>query len=245
MKPDMSVVLLSASSQRKQSLSGMLAEYGWTAFACGEPAEAYRHVLQLFERRDAAPPLFVLTDVDPRSRTVVSSLRTLFPATGIMLVHGTGGEPGLASCFQLGVDVWAPETASAELLVSMLLGLARRQAVWQRREEPGPGSSSVASGNWTLGDQGWVLVSPEGVGMPLTTGERAFLSVLMSAPEKKASRETLIAAIHGEFEESPSEKDRGRLGVMISRLRRKAEKYGLVLPLKSLRNWGYMFSGKV
>lgn len=46
---------------------------------------------------------------------------------------------------------------------------------------------------WHLTNQGWTLVSPGGRTLGLTTGEREFLSRLMRAPERKISREALIA----------------------------------------------------
>lgn len=245
MKSDISVVVLSSSRKKKQALVVMLAEYGWRTHSCEEPAEVYRHVRQLTESSAAAvlPVLLILTDIDARSRTVMSCLRALFPDTAILLLNGDGTDPTLADCFQMGVDLWAPETASVELLVAMLLGLARRQAAWQNKTRRLVAAPGKASGRWVLDEHGWRLLSPNGVGVPLTTSERTFLVTLLSMPDRKASRELLLQAMQGLSEaERPNQKN-GRLCVMVSRLRRKTEKCGLTLPVKSLYSWGYMFTG--
>lgn len=247
MRSNLSVVLMSTSRQKGHELAEALANHGLLVSVCEEPAEVYRCIRHVVAcKGNESPPLLVLTDMEQRSRTVVSSLRALAPETGIMLILGNADEPELAAHFQMGIDIWAPETASAELLVAMLLELARRQVEWQARGEQYVSSAmpSPVPGRWALDEQGWVLTSPDGIGISLTTAERAFLMLLLSTPNKKVPRDLLIQAMHGVYGAQSSDKEYGRLGVTVSRLRRKAEKSGMVLPLKSLYSWGYMFTGE-
>ena len=238
MNSNISLVVFSSQKEQNPALSNMLATCGWNVISYNEPFEIQSPEFHAQIMGLSTPLLFVLTDISVSSLGIMSYLQTQYAFAGTVLVYGTGNEAELVPCFQLGVDVWAPSTASSELLMSMLLKLASRQRELSAVSQP----VTTHATPWHLDAQGWSLVGPEGISIPLTTGERAFLEVLLSAPGKQASREVLIEAIHGQISGSCSDKDRGRLGVMISRLRRKTEAYGYVLPVKSLHNWGYMFT---
>src|SRR5690606_22402563 len=111
MKPDISVVVLSASRQESNAFVDTLLEQTWEPIIYREASEVCRHIQQTHARHDDIPVLLVLTDNDERSYTAASCLRSLFPLLGIALVYGKGNEPGLADCFQHGVDIWVPAVA--------------------------------------------------------------------------------------------------------------------------------------
>lgn len=82
--------------------------------------------------------------------------------------------------------------------------------------------------------------------MALTTTERQFLHTLCSQADRRASHEQLLQAIS---EKTPTEPEassgHNRLGVVISRLKRKATSEGLTLPIRSIYKWGYMFGAPI
>lgn len=112
-----------------------------------------------------------------------------------------------------------------------------------RGARPEPGGQD--SPRWSLRDQGWSLVSPDGKTLSLTTAEREFMTCLLSSPDHRMARSQLYAqtrAYSGNALTASGTESRG-LDVMVSRLRRKAQMNGMRLPLRSVRRWGYMFTG--
>lgn len=97
--------------------------------------------------------------------------------------------------------------------------------------------------HWRLRDEGWTLVSPQGLRLPLTTLERKLMLCLFGASSRSLARTELstLAPSVGEGGEHPASSPRG-IDVMVSRLRRKAQAMGMPLPLRSVRRWGYMFT---
>lgn len=95
------------------------------------------------------------------------------------------------------------------------------------------------AGAWALAEGGWVLRDPERRELSLTTAERAFLNCLFENRGHAVKRDQLIVALGGNtFDFDPH-----RLDSLASRLRRKAAEVGINLPLRSVRNTGYVFSG--
>lgn len=94
---------------------------------------------------------------------------------------------------------------------------------------------------WQFIDKNWALRCPDGQSIALTTGERAFLSILLSAPFQQATHAQLIDAVNAAYKQDEPRTHSVRLGVMVSRMRRKFNGAGMPLPLKSLHGWGYMF----
>src|SRR5690606_28199266 len=104
-------------------------------------------------------------------------------------------------------------------------------------------AAAGASAVWSLPEQAWILASPEGKRIALTTGERAFLMALLAAPNQRAAHADLISAVNEAYKQESVSALQSRLSVLVSRLRRKCAEHGAGLPLKSVHNWGYMFTG--
>lgn len=182
----------------------------------------------------------VIDGRDPGRAAAVSTLRALRPDMGIVALVERNDDASMALLLQLGVDTCSFVCASTELWVATLSRLLSRlgptvplaagvQAPKQRQK------------NWSLIDQGWAMRTPRGHRIALTTGERAFLTTLLHSPLQKVPHDELIAAVNAAYNGSSSVAHSRRLGVMISRMRRKFADSGNPLPLKSIHNWGYMF----
>lgn len=74
--------------------------------------------------------------------------------------------------------------------------------------------------------------------MTLTSTERLFLGCLIERRSRTVSRDELIVALGGDVFDF----DQHRIDAMASRLRRKAEKLGMRLPVRSVRGTGYVFA---
>lgn len=187
------------------------------------------------------PPAIVLAGTLLENCSTTTYLRTLHPSMGIVAMVDPGQDADIIRLLQSGVDNYFAHNASNELLAAILFRLLARPDVGPAYAEP---VSSGAS-SWSLQDQAWKLVSPEGIAITLTTGERAFLVVLFRAPDRRATHRQLADAVNHDYALAASHEPQGRLGVLVSRMRQKCSGLGAPLPLKSLHNWGYMFTGPV
>lgn len=181
--------------------------------------------------------IFILEGVPHQLFAAVSRLRTINPNIGIIVLCTNLDEQFLVQLLHGGVDGYAPIHASDSLILALVNSVWRRQSQLVR----GPHFEERV---WTLTAKGWVLVSPKGQRIDLTTTERRLLIGLFSQPERRADHFTLLDVLA-----SPGSRADGagqnRLGVIISRLKKKAENKQVQLPLRSVHRWGYMFSEDV
>ncbi|MGP1614655.1 MAG: helix-turn-helix domain-containing protein [Pollutimonas bauzanensis] len=191
-----------------------------------------------------APPLFVLAGTQADNCAAASYLRTLYPAAGILALVASGSDARLAQTLQSGADNYCRRNASTALVLASLLRLLWRAghpgAIAEGLQPPSP-----ETGCWSLLERGWVLGGPRGQRIPLTTGERAFLTTLFAAPDLRADHRQLIDAVNSSYSLISPPTHQARLGLLVSRLRRKFRAHGAEVPLKSVHSWGYMFTGTV
>jgi DNA-binding response OmpR family regulator len=97
---------------------------------------------------------------------------------------------------------------------------------------------------WRLDLKKLLLVAPNGRGVILSMTERNVLEVLMLSPKITVPKIELYSAVFS----AGSVSDEGgakRVEVALSRLRSKFRKSGNILPIKSVRNVGYVFLEEV
>lgn len=101
----------------------------------------------------------------------------------------------------------------------------------------GVDSAPAADIAWRLGDDEWMLISPDGIDISLTPMERAVLKGMHDHAEKLVRR--------GDFanDGTGASSDGRALDLIISRLKRKGAAAGLLIPIRSQRGQGYSFSG--
>lgn len=224
--------------------SRALTQFGFRIFDCPDTRSlrhALRHELQR-ARNTSEPIMAVLASSAPSNRSAVSIL-TATPQVGVLACVDGCDDATLVATLQLGVDAWCPRDSSPELLALTLHGLKRRleRGVFAGAESSqarGPSFGVRASGEaWVLKDQGWALEAPDGASIRLTSSERQFLMCLAGQSDRSASHAQLLRAIGRKVSD-----DRTILSVLVSRLRRKVAKHG-ELPIQSVHNRGYMFSG--
>ena len=193
------------------------------------------------ERVGHKPGLALLDGPSAQVCAAVRYLRARYPALGSVALLSVLTEQSILAAFRSGADNFAPADASIDLVVMILLSLLRRMPLPEPKLSPAPQAQP-----WSLCDQAWVLRGPTGKVVTLTTSERAFMLALIRSPDFRASHAELAAAIGVENPSGSTAPPQARLGVLVSRMRRKvAGIQELELPLKSLHNWGYMFTGAI
>ena len=202
------------------------------------------------EMGPATPPLFIISGINSESLAALSRLRMQSVYLPIMVDFPRFIEAHILQALYSGADDFCVLDTSAALWIAKIECLLRRS-----RHQSWVGGVKTAAvevapepvePTWGLRDEGWVLTSPQGAAIALTTTERQFLLMLCSQPDKRASHQQLLEAIS---EQSDANTDAGaghnRLGVVISRLKRKAALEGATIPIRSIYKWGYMFGASI
>ncbi len=173
-------------------------------------------------------------------------LRMSYPRLCIVL-QSDWSENAFLQALQNGADMLIPSHSSADLIASCAYGMFRRQL---------PASlidTQQSRDLWRFEQDGWVLSSPCGQTFSLTSAERSFFLCLLNNTERQASHTDLLRAINERAGVRPPSEpvplsysltDINRLGVLVSRVRRKFDRHDIDLPIRSIHNWGYMFAAE-
>lgn len=191
---------------------------------------------ELYAALLAAPCDIVILDVGLPGEdgfSIAERLHSLGPMGIIMLTARAHTEDRVRALLG-GADVYMVKPVDLRELLAVIHSLERRL---RNGEASGAVPVENASRPWALSADGWTIFDPDGVSLPLTAQERAFLQRLWLQPGEAVSREELALAMGGD----PYEYDFHRLDTLVSRLRRKATEHGLVLPLRAVRGMGYLF----
>ena len=168
-----------------------------------------------------APDLLVLHGPCAGIADLIGRLR--FTAPGARVVWQDGGPTAVerAAALDAGVDVCVPAGMEALEWDALLRSLYRRA----RR---GPGA-------WRVVGFGRVLAGPAGERLPLTLRERAVLLRLFNAPGHCLHRERFFPARARDAQDGAR-----RVDVVVSRLKSKARRLNIELPVLAVRGWGYL-----
>src|SRR5690606_8943342 len=165
------------TAARNKRISGLQAQ-GFQVLRCTDVLALHQHILTSASTH--APPVAILSGTLAENCAAATYLRTLHASAGIIAIVDPAQEVDSIRLLQSGVDNCFARDASTALLGAILFRLmARAGAAPEAAPTP---AASGPSGVWSLQEQAWVLVSPDGVRIALTTGERAFLAALLSAP---------------------------------------------------------------
>ncbi|WP_048811733.1 response regulator transcription factor [Methylobacillus flagellatus] len=160
---------------------------------------------------------------------------------GIVMLTARGSLNDRVQGLNEGADAYMVKPVDLKELASVLCSLGRRLAAMrvERRRQPSPAPALPAAPVWKLCKTHWSLISPDGVSIPLTPKEYAFLNRLVEKCGQPVPRAHIIHAFGGEVDDF----DFHRVEVMISRLRRKGKAItGEPLPIKALPGFGFSFT---
>ncbi|CAB3667938.1 response regulator transcription factor [Achromobacter pestifer] len=140
-------------------------------------------------------------------------------------------------CLQSGADACLTDPQDPRELACILLALARRLPAGQGN----PVSDDTVTAQWELRDQGWTLVAPSGAAISLSANERLIVRSLLEVAGRAVGRSELGDELRVEGGGVRSSGSRS-IDVIVSRLRRKAELAGVMLPIRTVYGSGYLFA---
>jgi len=181
--------------------------------------------------------IFILQGAPHQLFAALSRLRSINQQIGVILLSPVLDENFIIQVLHGGADGYAESNASDSLVLALV------NNVW-RRMNSASYHGSHSEQPWTFTAKGWVLVSPKGERIDLTTTERQLLRTLFAEAGRRADHRTLLDSLE-DGKDTPVSTGQNRLGVIISRLKKKAESQGIELPLRSVHRWGYMFAAEV
>ncbi|MBU4610515.1 response regulator transcription factor [Achromobacter sp. GG226] len=235
------------------SLFTALTPFGFEVSAAESPAElgtilAQRAVDLCVLHAGAAPEAVLTTVARLRARSTVGIVVLTDAAQADVRVHAllTGAD----ACVNL--PLVARELAAVILGVSRRLGAApAAQGILapipsfgaERGMDMGADDASASrQRQWWLTTDDWVLVSPSGVQLDLSQGERSLIASFAEAAGDVVSRDAIARAIDGAARAGEAgESGTHRISMVVSRLRKKAARAGVRLPLRVVRGTGYEF----
>lgn len=218
-------IIIQGQHPRLPNLVAGLAAQGWSVHSCKTTA-ALTGMVEV-----CAPQVVVIENGDYDLRTLVSVARYTSPNAALIALISDPGVDARVAALDAGADACC--LLSTDLREVCALG----RALVRSRNGP-PARAPRETPLWRLTHSGRVLAGPRGQRLPLTFTESAFFLRLLSSPGHRLPRERLVA--------TPVAGPRGphsarSVDVMVSRLRAKAERLGVGLPLLAVRQWGYIF----
>jgi len=223
-----------------QSVAAM-QQAGIAAYGCATPLELFGQLG--IGDYDAA--VLDIGELDEVGYALVSRLRTS-PSLGIVVLGATLQVENRLRCLQSGADACLQYPYDNRELVAVLMALARRLPGRVPAATAIEGSEPVAaggpSGSWELRDQNWTLMSPSGVAISLSANERHIVRTLLDATGQAVARSELNKHLDESGGEASRTSGSRSIDVIVSRLRRKAELAGVILPIRTVYGSGYLFA---
>lgn len=214
---------------RERILLPRLRDHGFEVVGMGTAAALEQ--LLVAHRPDIIVLDIGLPDAD--GFELAQSLRSRFPAIGVVMLTGRRSPQDRVRGLVEGADAYLVKPAEPALLAATLHSLARRL----RRVEDA--AADPAGLGWRLDGNGWRLLAPCGQPVALTRSERPLLHCLMQHAGEVVGREALAATLTADTFSF----DMHRLDSLIHRLRRKiAMASRHPFPLSAVHGAGYVFS---
>ena len=222
------ILMMSPDEAVRSTAVSALLQAGISARGCSTS-------LELFGLLNSSHHDAVVLDVGAAGEigyALVARLHSSAPLGIVVIGHGMSVDARLR-CLQSGADACLPDPQDPRELVCLLLSLARRLPT----EVNLPPTEEPAVGKWELRDQGWTLLAPSGTTLSLSANERLVVA------GRAVGREALGNELQVDGAAIRSSSARS-IDVIVSRLRRKAEQAGLILPIRTVYGSGYLFTDR-
>lgn len=236
------IAIVEDDADQLHSIEEFLLDSGYQAWGVGS-AEAF------YKKFMSDPVDVVLLDIGlPGDDGLsVAGLLKSRPEVGVIILSARDALGDRLAGMRAGADRYLVKP------VNLLELAANIDATASRLQPRGSANAAAASSSaeapvqapprtWSLALKDWVLSSPEGRSLPLTTHEFLFVQHLVQAQGQPVSKRDLSDKLFGARAQNGSE----RLNLLVTRLRKKAtEALGEALPIKTLHQIGYTFTVSV
>ena len=210
-----SVLVVQSDEMAGKNFAAALRQYQWKVHVVASLPGLRKHL-----RRYGAD-VVVLRGPCPGLPDFVALLRHTVPGLAVVWQAWNVGGAERAAALDAGVDVCASAGMEALEWDALLRSLYRR------------GHRGASA--WRVLGPERTLAGPAGERLPLTVRERAFFVRLFDAPGHCLHRERFFPNIA-----SDPRAGARRVDVVVSRLRTKARRFNIELPVLAVRGWGYI-----
>src|ERR1700742_3592359 len=167
------VLIVEDARDIREPLGRYLREHGYRA-TTAQDATSARKVM-----KGAAIDLVVL-DIMMPGEDGLSLCRSIRETSQIpvILLTARGEEVDRIIGLEMGADDYIPKPFSPRELIARISAVLRRTQALPPRQQP-PSAERVRFGDWTLDTGQRELIGPDGVAMPLSSGEFRLLTTLL------------------------------------------------------------------
>jgi len=213
------------SDYREEMVSG-LSRLGLDVYGFGDASALYRAYA-------VKPSDIVVIDIHLDGEDGLSMTTHLRAAgsVGIVIASAKGSAADRVEGLQKGADAYLVKPFEPRELAATVLALSQR--LHQQ-----PVSSRGTAPEWSLVESGWVLSDGLGHRLRLTTAEQRMLELLFRERGRVVDRSALVEALGEDVDDF----NYVRLDISMSRLRRRAGKANMLLPLHTIRGRGFTFA---
>lgn len=162
--------------------------------------------------------------------SITAHLRASQPV-GIIMATARGSIEDRIKGLRTGADAYLVKPIDVRELAATVAAISNRLSRLKVHSISPPAT-------WALVEGGWVLADGTGRRLRLTSAEQLFLGRLFIDRGKTVERRALVEALG----EDVYDFNYAHLDTIVSRLRRRAKKSGMVLPLHAIRGIGFAFA---
>lgn len=231
-----SIAIVEDDSDQLHSIEEFLLDSGYHVWGAGS-AEAF------YKGFTVQPVDVVILDLGlpGEDGLSVASLLKSRPDIGVIILSARDSLSDRLAGMRAGADRYLVKPVNLLELAANIDATASR--LLPRSAAPDLAVASVQvtepAAAWVLAMKDWVLCSPQGSSLALTTHEFMFLQQLMRADGQPVPKRDLSNHLFGARAQNGAE----RLNLLLTRLRKKAaEAFAEPLPVKTLHQIGYAFT---
>lgn len=199
---------------------------------CGINAHGFGNAAFLYRAYAAKPCDIIVLETqleDEDGLSIVSYLRRS-QSVGIIIATTRASVDDRINGLRTGADAYLVKPIDVRELAATVIAIHNRlQRV---------GGHTLVPNGWALLEGGWTLVDTSGRRLRLTTAERSILGRLFAERGQTVSRDALIEALDGDVYEF----NYAHLDTIVSRLRQRAKRANMLLPLHAVRGKGFTFA---
>lgn len=232
------IAIVEDDSDQLHSIEEFLLDSGYQVWGAGSAEAFYRRFM-------AQPVDVVILDIGlpGEDGLAVAALLKDKPDVAVIILSARDSLSDRLSGLRAGADRYLVKPVNLLELAANIDAVGNRLARSSTATpggEPNRQGGDMPRGQWDLAMQDWVLTSPQGKSLSLTTHEFALLQRLIKAQGQAVTKRDLTDQIFGPRAQNGSE----RLNLLVTRLRKKAtEALAEPLPIKTLHQIGYAFTG--